>query len=673
MLWPRLKSLVPLSALALLGWCWYAFRRRRRTLEELLLEEESVITPGIQSLKEGSVDQRSASIGNKALIQGLNTDCSLHTQKKQEQDSCSSYSDQNLILEVSDCFYVSSSAKLPNAPTSSPAPRPLKGDRPEPEGEVSEAEAAALLAEKPEMETEKDGVASKGHSDFTAGETKPSCPESDTKTFIQEPPRTVCPKGYELPSLPENPNEKDVERLSYRLVKEAIRVATEEVLANDDDILKRKDQKEPRETLPCEAQTVAQSPRDLNKEESSSMEEKLEESVSSVDYLTDQPMSPSVFRVGEDSGCSTCHSEDGIGADEQRSPLHVESIRTVSPASESKIQDLYHDPARQNGKHLPADASKGTNDVTCMNGEGGVHSRRTAPLPSLATVLWDIEVPSRLVGRLIGKQGKHISFLKQNSGAKIYVSTLPYTHEFQTCHIEGSKLQVENALALIRKKFKDLDLTNRRCHVPSLPSLPITSWLLLPQDSTVEVIVPRVETANYLFVQQHTHPTYYALRSLNEQMLFCYSRPGCPSLPTPVEVGVVCAAPSADGDWWRAQVIQHHKDSNTVQIRYVDYGGYVTVNLSSLRQIRSDFVALPFQGSEVILDNVAPLPGKEEFSLEAKEALEELTQGVPLIIKVTGSRNGLPLAHMWRQAGEEMILVNGLLVERGLCSWLDSH
>ncbi|XP_066507285.1 RING finger protein 17 isoform X2 [Hoplias malabaricus] len=595
MLWPRLKSLVPLSALALLGWCWYAFRRRRRTLEELLLEEESVITPGIQSLKEGSVDQRSASIGNKALIQGLNTDCSLHTQKKQEQDSCSSYSDQNLILEVSDCFYVSSSAKLPNAPTSSPAPRPLKGDRPEPEGEVSEAEAAALLAEKPEMETEKDGVASKGHSDFTAGETKPSCPESDTKTFIQEPPRTVCPKGYELPSLPENPNEKDVERLSYRLVKEAIRVATEEVLANDDDILKRKDQKEPRETLPCEAQTVAQSPRDLNKEESSSMEEKLEESVSSVDYLTDQPMSPSVFRVGEDSGCSTCHSEDGIGADEQRSPLHVESIRTVSPASESKIQDLYHDPARQNGKHLPADASK------------------------------------------------------------------------------GSKLQVENALALIRKKFKDLDLTNRRCHVPSLPSLPITSWLLLPQDSTVEVIVPRVETANYLFVQQHTHPTYYALRSLNEQMLFCYSRPGCPSLPTPVEVGVVCAAPSADGDWWRAQVIQHHKDSNTVQIRYVDYGGYVTVNLSSLRQIRSDFVALPFQGSEVILDNVAPLPGKEEFSLEAKEALEELTQGVPLIIKVTGSRNGLPLAHMWRQAGEEMILVNGLLVERGLCSWLDSH
>lgn len=42
-----------------------------------------------------------------------------------------------------------------------------------------------------------------------------------------------------------------------------------------------------------------------------------------------------------------------------------------------------------------------------------------------------------LVGRLIGKQGRYVSFLKQNSGAKIYISTLPYTQEFQICHIEG--------------------------------------------------------------------------------------------------------------------------------------------------------------------------------------------------------------------------------------------
>lgn len=41
------------------------------------------------------------------------------------------------------------------------------------------------------------------------------------------------------------------------------------------------------------------------------------------------------------------------------------------------------------------------------------------------------------MGRLIGKQGRYVSFLKQNSGAKIYISTLPYTQDFQICHIEG--------------------------------------------------------------------------------------------------------------------------------------------------------------------------------------------------------------------------------------------
>lgn len=114
-----------------------------------------------------------------------------------------------------------------------------------------------------------------------------------------------------------------------------------------------------------------------------------------------------------------------------------------------------------------------------------------------------------LVGRLIGKQGRYVSFLKQTSGAKIYISTLPYTQEFQICHIEGmwvssafcyrfahdllnvclfwcsclflgTQQQVDKALTLIGKKFKDLDLTNLYAPPPpplTLPSLPMTSWV----------------------------------------------------------------------------------------------------------------------------------------------------------------------------------------------------
>lgn len=59
--------------------------------------------------------------------------------------------------------------------------------------------------------------------------------------------------------------------------------------------------------------------------------------------------------------------------------------------------------------------------------------------------------------------------------------------------------------------------------------------LMLPDGITVEVIVVNQVNAGHLFVQQHTHPTFHALRSLDHQMYLCYSQPGIPTLPTPVE------------------------------------------------------------------------------------------------------------------------------------------
>ncbi|NXC12391.1 AKAP1 protein, partial [Corythaeola cristata] len=96
-------------------------------------------------------------------------------------------------------------------------------------------------------------------------------------------------------------------------------------------------------------------------------------------------------------------------------------------------------------------------------------------------VIWEIEVPKELVGRLIGKQGKFMSFLRQASGAKIYVSTLPYFRDSQVCHIEGSPHQVEKVLSLIGKKFKELCLTNIYALPPPTPltlhSLFMTAWV----------------------------------------------------------------------------------------------------------------------------------------------------------------------------------------------------
>uniref|UniRef100_G3TFZ9 A-kinase anchoring protein 1 n=1 Tax=Loxodonta africana TaxID=9785 RepID=G3TFZ9_LOXAF len=292
-------------------------------------------------------------------------------------------------------------------------------------------------------------------------------------------------------------------------------------------------------------------------------------------------------------------------------------------------------------------------------------------------IIWEIEVPKKhLVGRLIGKQGRYVSFLKQTSGAKIYISTLPYTQDIQICHIEGSQHHVDKALNLIGKKFKELNLTNIYAPpLPSLalPSLPMTSWLMLPNGITVEVIVVNQVNAGHLFVQQHTHPTFHALRSLDQQMYLCYSQPGIPTLPTPVEIAVICAAPGADGAWWRAQVVASYEETNEVEIRYVDYGGYKRVKVDGLRQIRSDFVTLPFQGAEVLLDSVMPLSDDEHFSPEADAAMSEMTGNTALLAQVTSySPTGLPLIQLWSVVGDEVVLINRWLVERGLAQWVDS-
>ncbi|CDQ89579.1 unnamed protein product [Oncorhynchus mykiss] len=402
--------------------------------------------------------------------------------------------------------------------------------------------------------------------------------------------------------------------------------------------------------------------------------------------------------VAEDSACSTCHSEDGVSIEDQQSRESQEDLIQVSGMSEGEALPGHvlgavgevkrlNGMALRNGSHGMSETEtdqSGGSDVNSMDSvDSGctMGARDSSGSPAMALgselIVWEIEVPKHLVGRLIGKQGRYVSFLKQSSGAKIYISTLPYTQEFQICHIEGSQQQVDKALSLIGKKFKDLNLTNLYAPPPlplTLPSLPMTSWLLLPSGVTVEVIVVNIVSAGHLFVQQHTHPTYHALRSLDQQMFLCYSQPDTPTLPSPAEVGVICAAPAVEGAWWRAQVISFYKETSEVEIRYVDYGGYDRVKIDTLRQIRSDFVTLPFQGAEVLLDNIAPLPGEKSFSTEASSALEEMTRGVALLAQVTNYDNntGLPLVQMWNMVGEELVSVNRTLAERVMGTWVDS-
>ncbi|KFQ69703.1 hypothetical protein N335_13282, partial [Phaethon lepturus] len=427
--------------------------------------------------------------------------------------------------------------------------------------------------------------------------------------------------------------------------------------------------------------------------------------------------------VTEDSGCSTYASESGTVVEDplQITMLSVASGQHSDLRSLSAIQDMSAEQSSVPSEKLPTlkllEDSKGpySNGILeedgpdlhheCsraagMDGDhsGGSHvnsvdfvdsgcamrktvTRQSSKLGGESSksdfIIWEIEVPKELVGRLIGKQGRYMSFLRQASGAKIYVSTLPYFRDSQVCHIEGSPHQVEKVLSLIGKKFKELCLTNIYALPPPTPltlhSLLMTAWLFLPDGVTVEVVVANQVDAGHMFLQQHTHPTFHVLRSLDQQMYACYSQPEIPTLPTPVEVGIICAAPGVDGAWLRAQVISYFEETSEVELRYVDYGGYDKVKIDTLRQIRSDFLSLPFQGAEVLLDNVVPLPDEDHFSSEADAAVREMTRGAVLVAQVTNydSATGLPLIQLWNLMGDEVVSINRTLVERGFAQWLD--
>ncbi|GIX82310.1 a-kinase anchor protein 1, mitochondrial [Caerostris extrusa] len=155
-------------------------------------------------------------------------------------------------------------------------------------------------------------------------------------------------------------------------------------------------------------------------------------------------------------------------------------------------------------------------------------------------------------------------------------------------------------------------------------------------------------------------------------MIECYSQLDTPLLPHPVEPGVICAAPVLNG-WYRAQVIYVYENEIDCELKFVDYGGFSQAPISSLRQIRSDFMSLPFQASECYLANVRPIDPVEGWSAEATSTFEQLAQGQFLqALLVEYAADGLPCVHLYRVQGVTNVFINKELVERGLAVWVST-
>lgn len=120
--------------------------------------------------------------------------------------------------------------------------------------------------------------------------------------------------------------------------------------------------------------------------------------------------------------------------------------------------------------------------------------------------------------------------------------------------------------------------------------------------------------------------------------------------------GVICITKIGADDWVRAEVVDLQDEKDQVTAKLVDVGGYVQVPFEVLRQIRVDFVTIPFQSTECRLANIAPINEKEGWSEEAVNFFKIICQGQVLQAHVVGYCNidGITLINLYKPTGNSV-------------------
>ncbi|CAG7834983.1 unnamed protein product [Allacma fusca] len=298
-------------------------------------------------------------------------------------------------------------------------------------------------------------------------------------------------------------------------------------------------------------------------------------------------------------------------------------------------------------------------------------------------MIYEFEMPQSIVGRLIGKFGNYVNKIKATTGANIIVKMHPTSGSLKICAVEGLCTEIDEALAMIRERFPantfpylSLEKTNQGKQTPpsSVSYLPSNNKLSLIEGVINDVMISNVITLDHIFVLQPTHPTYPALARMHKILSNVYEQPGIPHLVRPFNTGVICVTRVKDKDWVRAEVVAVQEDKDEVTARLVDIGGYIQVPIEDLRQIRVDFVSIPFQATECRLANLVPVDESLGWSDEALTYLKYLTMGQILQAHVVGYSPGdsTALIHLYRlNADQTCTLINEEMVSNEYARWVE--
>lgn len=178
-----------------------------------------------------------------------------------------------------------------------------------------------------------------------------------------------------------------------------------------------------------------------------------------------------------------------------------------------------------------------------------------------------------------------------------------------------------------------------------------TSSLSLTTMLVEGMVVSNVVDTCHVFVNQPENPSVPQFQQLENGMFDFYSQDSTPELLRPIAEGSLISTPSEDG-WFRGQVCGYNEEDDSAYIKFVDYGGYAWLPADQLRQLRSDFLSLPFQAVECYVANV--YSAEDDTAWEAASHL--LTQGYVSIQLVNHAEDGVPVVALYYNQDDAMVM-----------------
>jgi hypothetical protein len=185
-------------------------------------------------------------------------------------------------------------------------------------------------------------------------------------------------------------------------------------------------------------------------------------------------------------------------------------------------------------------------------------------------------------------------------------------------------------------------------------TLSLATEPIVVHDVTVSCVVDSCR----VFIQHMKNPTFEGLCHLEEELYSTYEMEPPKPLLRPIAMGSVLGVFS-DSKWYRCQVVSYNAKQDTCDVKFVDHGGYTTVPADNLRQLKPDFLRLPFQAIEVYLANVNP--SQEEIQTDI--ASEILFHGNVSMKLLGRADDGLPMIQAYYYDGDYINVFSQQIVD----------